>query len=165
MIEIALALSMASSAIANVKKGIEVGREFREVIGDFGKLLDCRDSIIEAQTKGGEQTIVDDATGQALNTAMMIRDINHFENWLKDQLIYSGQGDVYQNFIEERTRIRKAQAAAKKKAAAARAKRRQEIAATTELVLALVIGGVVVGVMVWFGIELILYCKAGRCGH
>lgn len=165
MIEIALALSMASSALANVKKGIEVGRQFRDVIGDFGKLLDCRDSIVEAQTQSGEQTVVDDTTGQALNTAMMIRDINHFENWLKDQLIYSGQGDVYQNFIEERTRIRKARAAAKRKAAEEAARRKQELIAALELTLALTFGAAVIGALVWGGIELLIYCKAARCGH
>lgn len=165
MIEIALALSMASSAMSNIKKGIEVGRQFRDIIGDFGQLMDARDAIVETQTKRGEQTIVDSATRQALSTAVMIRDINHFENWLKETLIYSGQGDVYQDFIEERTKIRKANAAARKAAALAEAKRRQEMRETIELTLALVLGGLVVGVLVWIGIELILYCKAARCGR
>lgn len=165
MIEIAIALSMASTAMSNIKKGIEVGKQFRDVVHEFGKLFDARDAIMEAQqAKGSDMTVVDGATGKALNTALMIRDINHFENWLKDQLIYSGQADVYEEFVAQRELIRKGNAEAKKRQQIAKKKRKDEI---DELIDVLFWGGfalLILGALMWGGIELLHHCKAIKCG-
>lgn len=165
MIEIALALSMASTAMGNIKKAIEVGKQFRDVVTEFGKLFDARDAIVEAQNaKGSGLTVIDDATGKALNTALMIRDINHFEKWLKEQLIYSGQADVYDEFVAQRELIRKSNAVAKKRQLDAAKKRKQEMDELLDIVFYGGLAGVILGALLWGGFELLDYCKAIKCG-
>lgn len=165
MIEIAIALSMASTAMSNIKKGIEVGRQFRDVVNEFGKLFDARDAIVEAQqSKGSDMTVVDDATGKALNTALMIRDINHFEKWLKEQLIYSGQADVYEEFVVQRELIRKGNAEVKKRQKIAQKKRKDEMDELLDLLFWGCLSLVILGGLLWGGFELLQHCKEIKCG-
>ena len=48
MIEIAAAISMATSAFNGIKRAVEAGREIEDVAGYFGKFFDAKESIAEA---------------------------------------------------------------------------------------------------------------------
>ena len=48
MIEIAAAVSIASSAFNGIKKAMDTGREAQDLAQTFGKFFDAKDQIIKA---------------------------------------------------------------------------------------------------------------------
>jgi hypothetical protein len=122
MIEIGLAISMASTAFNAIKKAVEVGREVEDVAGYFGKFFDARDQISEASEYGKNQPLVkklfsgQSVEAQALEITAAKYKIAAIEKELREFLIYSGQGQFYEDMMQERRSIRQArlQQAAKK---------------------------------------------------
>lgn len=122
MIEIGLAISMASTAFSAIKKAVEVGREVEDVAGYFGKFFDARDEISEASEYGKNQPLVKklfsgrSVEAQALEITAAKYKIASIEKELREFLIYSGQGQFYEDMMQERRSIRQArlQQAAKK---------------------------------------------------
>lgn len=122
MIEIGLAISMASTAFSAIKKAVEVGREVEDVAGYFGKFFDARDQISEASEYGKNQPLVkklfsgQSVEAQALEITAAKYKIASIEKELREFLIYSGQGQFYEDMMQERRSIRQArlQQAAKK---------------------------------------------------
>ena len=46
MVEVAVAMSMASSAYNAIKKGMEMGREAQDVAEFFGRWFDAKENIV-----------------------------------------------------------------------------------------------------------------------
>ena len=122
MVEIGIAISMASSAFSAIKRAVEVGREVEDVAGYFGKFFDARDQISEASEYGKNQPLVkklfsgQSVEAQALEITAAKYKIASIEKELREFLIYSGQGQFYEDMMHERRSIRQArlQQAAKK---------------------------------------------------
>ena len=58
MVEVAVAMSMASSAYNAIKKGMEMGREAQDVAEFFGKWFDAKEDIAEANQYAKNPSIV-----------------------------------------------------------------------------------------------------------
>ena len=122
MVEIGLAISMASTAFNAIKRAVEVGRDVEDVAGYFGKFFDARDQISEASEYGKNQPLVkklfsgQSVEAQALEITTAKYKIASIEKELREFLIYSGQGQFYEDMMQERRSIRQArlQQAAKK---------------------------------------------------
>jgi hypothetical protein len=122
MVEIGLAISMASTAFNAIKRAVEVGRDVEDVAGYFGKFFDARDQISEANEYGKNQPLVkklfsgQSVEAQALEITVAKYKIASIEKELREFLIYSGQGQFYEDMMQERRSIRQArlQQAAKK---------------------------------------------------
>ena len=114
MVEIGLAISMASTAFSAIKRAIEVGREVEDVAGYFGKFFDARDQISEANEYGKNQPLVkklfsgQSVEAQALEITVAKYKIASIEKELREFLIYSGQGQFYEDMMQERRSIRQA---------------------------------------------------------
>jgi hypothetical protein len=114
MVEIGLAISMASTAFSAIKRAVEVGREVEDVAGYFGKFFDARDQISEANEYGKNQPLVkklfsgQSVEAQALEITVAKYKIASIEKELREFLIYSGQGQFYEDMMQERRSIRQA---------------------------------------------------------
>ena len=114
MVEIGLAISLASTAFSAIKRAVEVGREVEDVAGYFGKFFDARDQISEANEYGKNQPLVkklfsgQSVEAQALEITVAKYKIASIEKELREFLIYSGQGQFYEDMMQERRSIRQA---------------------------------------------------------
>ena len=124
MIEIAAAISMATSAFNGIKRAVEAGREIEDVAGYFGKFFDAKESIAEANIVNSQGSKVKklfsgtSVEAQALEITAARHKTMQLEKELREFLLYSGQGQFYDDMIIERRRIRQARLdEAKRKAA------------------------------------------------
>jgi len=124
MIEIAAAISMATSAFNGIKRAVEAGREIEDVAGYFGKFFDTKESIAEANIVNSQGSKVKklfsgtSVEAQALEITAARHKTMQLEKELREFLLYSGQGQFYDDMIIERRRIRQARLdEAKRKAA------------------------------------------------
>jgi len=123
MVEIGLALSMATQAFGVIKKAVDTGREVEDVAEYFGKWFDAKDQIHEAAQYSNNQPVVNklfqgnSVEAQALEITAAKTKIERLEKELREYLIWSGQGQFYEDMMIERRRIKQARAAeAKRKA-------------------------------------------------
>lgn len=148
MIEIAAAVSMATSAFGAIKKAMETGQEVEDMIGYFGKFFDAKDQLSEANMKATTSSFIgklfngSSVEAQALEVTAARHKIMAIEKELREYLIYTGQIGFYEDMMKERRAIRLARAKAAKEAAERKAMM-IDIAAVvigTIVTLAIVIG-------------------------
>ena len=48
MVEVGMAISLASQAFSAIKKSVEMGREVEDIAGYFGKFFDAKDQLAAA---------------------------------------------------------------------------------------------------------------------
>lgn len=112
MIEIGLAISIASSAFSTIKKAVETGREIEDVAGFFGKFFDAKDNIVAAGESAKNQPFAkklfsgSSIEAQALEITAARHKVAALEKELREFLIYSGQGQFYEDMMKERRNIR-----------------------------------------------------------
>ena len=123
MIEIATAISLASSAYGAIKKAMETGQEVEDMIGYFGKFFDAKDQLSEANMKASTSSFVgklfnsSSVEAQALEVTAARHKIMAIEKELREFLLYTGQIEFYEDMMKERRAIRLARAEAAKAAA------------------------------------------------
>ena len=123
MIEIAAAVSMATSAFGAIKKAMETGQEVEDMIGYFGKFFDAKDQLSEANMKATTSSFIgklfngSSVEAQALEVTAARHKIMAIEKELREYLIYTGQIGFYEDMMKERRAIRLARAKAAKEAA------------------------------------------------
>lgn len=123
MIEIAAAVSIASSAYRGIQNAVNAGREAHDLAQTFGKFFDAKESILEAGIKNENATILGKVfAGSSIESqAMEITAAKHktlqMEKELREFLIWSGQEAFYIDMMEERKRIKRARIDAARRAA------------------------------------------------
>jgi len=123
MIEIAAAISIASSAYRGIQNAVNAGREAHDLAQTFGKFFDAKESILEAGIKNENSTILGKVfAGSSIESqAMEITAAKHktlqMEKELREFLIWSGQEAFYHDMMEERKRIKRARMEAARRAA------------------------------------------------
>jgi hypothetical protein len=123
MIEIAAAISIASSAYRGIQNAVNAGREAHDLAQTFGKFFDAKESILEAGIKNENATILGKVfAGSSIESqAMEITAAKHktmqMEKELREFLIWSGQEAFYVDMMEERKRIKRARMEAARRAA------------------------------------------------
>ena len=151
MVEIAAAMSLASSAYAGIKRAMEMGKEAQDVAQFFGRWFDAKEQIAEAGQYANNPTMVDkifkgkSVEAQALQVTSAKFKIDAMEKELRDYLLYSGQADFYEEMMKERRRIRQVRLLQAK----AKAERRAFVINMLTVGITLLVGSViVVGIMV-----------------
>ena len=114
MIEIAAAVSMATSAYSGIKRAIEMGKEAQDVASAFGKFFDAKESIAEASIEHKQGSKVKklfsgtSVEAQALEITAAKHKTMQLEKELREFLLYTGQSQFYDDMMVERRRIRQA---------------------------------------------------------
>ena len=114
MLEIGLAISAASHAVATIKKGLALHRDASELSAEFSAFYNAKDEIaqLKAQsenaTLGGKVFAKQSVEAFALEVALAQHKTKALEKTLREIFIYSGQSDIYKTMMrvrkEERTR-------------------------------------------------------------
>lgn len=146
MVEVAMALSVARSAFAGIKKAVELGREVEDVAGYFGKFFDAKDQLAEASQYEKNTPIVkklfsgSSVEAQALEITAAKHKMATLEKELREYLLYTGQVGFYEDMMKERRLIR----AARLRAAARKAENKRLMVDIIALIIGTIISGAIV---------------------
>ena len=154
-ITIGAAFAIAKSTIAGVKEAIQMGKDIQECSGDLLKFFEHRDTVakaavLEKKKPGSELT-------QAASAVFQARALRQAEKELKEQLIYSGNGDVWEaiqaeyNMIVARCKREEREAEAKTKL------KRENLAETVNILLIGFASILAAGFVGWGTLAFIMY--------
>jgi len=154
-ITISAAFALAKSTIAGVQEAIQMGKDLQECSGDLIKFFEMRDTVAKAATedKGKKRSDM----GQALDTVMQAKALRDAEKKLKEQLIYSGQGDVWEAIQAEYNMIVATRKREEREAEAAKKLKREQLAELVETIFYGLAGCLVGGLICWGTVEFISY--------
>ena len=132
-ITIGAAFAIAKSTIAGVKEAIQLGKDIQECSGDILKFFEHRDTVaraavLEKKKPGSELT-------QAAGAVFQARALRQAEKELREQLIYSGNGDVWEAIQAEYNLIVANRKRAEREAEAKAKLKRENLAETVNILL------------------------------
>lgn len=159
-ITISAAFALAKSTIAGVQEAIQMGKDLQECSGDLIKFFEMRDTVAKAATEDKGNKPRSDM-GQALDTVMQAKALRDAEKKLKEQLIYSGQGDVWEAIQAEYNMIVATRKREEREAEAAKKLKREQMAETVEMLFYGIAGCIAGGLICWGTFEFIVYKLKG----
>jgi len=143
MIEIAVALATAEAAVAGIKRAIQVGKDAHDCLGEFLQLFDARDQVQKASNEERKSKPQQSVMSEALESVIAARKIRQMEQELQQYLIWSGQGDVWNEIVQEHNSIIQKRKAAEL-AAQREAERKEQERKERALILVVIgIGGII----------------------
>ena len=155
------ALDAVNKAVELVKKASKTVDNVESLGPVLGKYFDAKAQAVAAaqQAKSSGSSM-----GKAMEIELAIEAQKDFENQLKDLFWQANKMDVWQRIKQREAamNVEAAKAAAKAKADAKRKKKEQE--EMIEIAIGVTIAVVLLGVLMWGGWELLMYCKKARCG-
>jgi hypothetical protein len=159
-ISISAAFAVAKSTIAGVQEAIKMGKDLQACSGDLIKFFEMRDTVAKAavQDKGKKPR---SDMGQALDAVMQAKALRDAEKKLKEQLIYSGQGDVWESIQAEYNLIQANRRREEREAEAAAKHKREQLAEVMEGLFYGLAGCIVGGLICWATFEFIVYKMRG----
>jgi hypothetical protein len=122
---------VAQSSVNNIKKAMALGKDIHSLTGEFIKFFNSSDTVHSASVKLKAKNVgkSDSELGAvALELAMNSKRLRDAEKELKELLIYSGNGDVWEDMLRERTRLIKERNAAEREMINKKAKQREQLA-------------------------------------
>jgi len=155
-ISISAAFAIAKSTIAGVQEAIQMGKDLQECSGDLIKFFEMRDTVAKAavQDKGKKPR---SDMGQALDTVMQAKALRDAEKKLKEQLIYSGQGDVWEAIQAEYNMIVASRKKEERDAEAAKKLKNEKMAEALNILFYGFLAVVLSGLIMWGTFEFIVY--------
>lgn len=155
------ALDAVNKAVALCKKTINTAQNIESLGPAVGKYFDAKANAIAAakaaKTTGSQR-------GKAIEIELAIDSQREFEEDLKRIFWNAGKMDTWQRIVATTAKLEAENAkaiAAEKRKAALKKKQDQE---NLEIAIAVILAVVLLGVMLWGGWELLMYCKKGYCG-
>jgi hypothetical protein len=143
-----------------VQEAIQMGKDLQECSGDLIKFFEMRDTVATAAVKDKGKKPRSDM-GQALDTVMQAKALRDAEKKLKEQLIYSGQGDVWEAIQAEYNMIVATRKREEREAEAAAKRKREKMAETVEMLFYGIAGCIAGGLICWGTFEFIVYKLKG----
>jgi len=114
MVEISIALAVASKAVATIKQGFKLQKDAVELTAYFSKFFDAKDDIAKARAEvenaslGSKVFQKQSVEAYALEVALAEHETKELEKQLRELFVYSGQADIYSRMMrirqQERTR-------------------------------------------------------------
>jgi len=160
-ISIGIAFKVAQSAVSNIKQAVQLGKDVGGLVGEFSRFFESADSIHRANTKVKHMSLIGVSSAKigkmALETAMHSDQLRKQEKELKELLIYSGNGQIWEDMLKERTRLFKARAEEERLIEEKKRKRKEELAELIMWGVGFLAAALVLGVFAW--ICLLIYAK------
>ena len=112
-ITLGIAFTAAQQSVGYIKKAIALGKDVNSLYGQFAKFFENSDKIHGANVAAqNSKSILTDGQIRAMSIeiAMQSKALRDAEKQLKELLIYSGNGDVWEQMMAERVRMYKERA-------------------------------------------------------
>jgi hypothetical protein len=157
------ALAAVSAAVNLVKKAVKTVDDVRSLGPVLGKYFDAKADavkVLEEVNKGGFKG---SNMGKAVELELAIHSAREFEEEVK-QLFFPNNMDVWHKIIARRQQMDADEKAAKRRAADAAIQARKRRKENLELWVAMTLAATVLAVLLWIGVEIMLYCREYKCG-
>jgi hypothetical protein len=158
------ALAAVSAAVNLVKKAVKTVDDVRSLGPVLGKYFDAKADavkVLEEVNKGGFKG---SNMGKAVELELAIHSAREFEEEVKG-LFFPNNMDVWEKIIARRQQMDAEDKAAKRRAADAAIQNRKKRKENLELVIAMTLASVVLAILLWIGVEILLYCREYKCGN
>jgi hypothetical protein len=150
-ISITVAIATAQQAVNTIKQARALGKDIGQLIGEFSKFFNASTEVYMASNKvRTKKATRSDAEiyKMALEIAYAAKTFRDNEKELKDILIYSGNGEVYEDMMKKRIELSKERAKAQREQEEYEKKRKKELA---EIGLAALLFVAIVAMMIPIG--------------
>ena len=115
-VSIGIAFAVAQKAVSGIKQAIALGKDVNSLYGQFSRFFENSDVVHSTNTKISSGELTDgQIRSLSIQIAMQSKALREAEKQLKELLIYTGNGDVWEEMMGERVRMYKERAAAEKK--------------------------------------------------
>lgn len=124
------AYAAAQAAVAGIKGAVALGKDINGLIGEFSKFFHMAEQVHIGATKKKIESIKksdSQIASEALEIAWASKKLREDERYLKDMLIWSGNGDVYDQMLAERIRMSKERAEIERKEEELKQKNREMV--------------------------------------
>jgi len=155
-ITIGAAFALAKSTIAGVQEAIQMGKDLQECSGNLIKFFDLH-ATVEKGANHDKAKASNSEMAQALESVMQAKALRDARKKLKEQLIYSGQGDVWESIEAEYNHIVATRKREEREAEAAEKQRRENLAETMNILFMGFLAVVLSGLIMWGTFEFIVY--------
>ena len=149
------AYATAHSAIAGIKGAIALGKDIKSIMGEIGKFYHASDIVHHAATKKRIESIRksdEDINKQAFDLAWKRKELWEQEKELRSYMFLTGNRDVWEDMMSERTRLAKERAEMERQGEEQKQKDREAIGNTIMNALLFFAGLAVIvpfGAIVW----------------
>lgn len=116
-VSITVAIATAQQAVNTIKKAKALGQDISQLIGEFSKFYNASTEVYMATNKIRTERATrsnSDIYKMSLEIAFAAKTFRDNERELKDILVYSGNGEVYQDMMQQRTLMAKERARAQR---------------------------------------------------
>jgi hypothetical protein len=155
-ITISAAFALAKSTIAGVQEAIQMGKDLHECSGDLIKFFEMQDKV----ERGANQDKIkanNSEMAQALESVTHAKALRDARKKLKEQLIYSGQGDVWEAIEAEYNHIQAERRREEREAEAAKKLKHERMAEALNIFFYGFLAIVLSGLIMWGTFEFIIY--------
>ena len=158
------ALAAVTTAVKLVKQAVKTVDDVRSLGPVLGKYFDAKADavkVLEESNKGGFKG---SNMAKAIELELAIESARQFEEEVK-QLFFPNNMDVWHKIVARRQQMDSDEKAAKRRAADAAIQARKKRKENLELWVAMTLAATVLAVLLWIGVEILLYCREYKCGN
>lgn len=158
------ALAAVSAAVNLVKKAVKTVDDVRSLGPVLGKYFDAKADavkVLEEVNKGGFKG---SNMGKAVELELAIHSAREFEEEVKG-LFFPNNMDVWEKIVARRKQMDADDKAARRRAADAAIQARKKRKENIELFVAMSLASLVLAILLWIGVEILLYCREYKCGN
>jgi hypothetical protein len=158
------ALAAVTTAVKLVKQAVKTVDDVRSLGPVLGKYFDAKADavkVLEEVNKGGFKG---SNMGKAVELELAIESARQFEEEVKG-LFFPNNMDVWEKIVARRKQMDADDKAAKRRATDAAIQARKKRKENLELAIAMTLASVVLAILLWIGVEILLYCREYKCGN
>ena len=164
MIDPFTALAAVTTAVNLVKKTIKTVDDVRSLGPVLGKYFDAKADAVKVLEEGSKSGFKGSTMGKAVELELAIESARAFEEQVKG-LFFPNNMDVWEKIVSRRAQMDADEKAQRRRAADASKQASKKRKEDNELWLAITLSAITLVLLLWGGIELLMYCKATQCGH
>jgi len=158
------ALAAVSAAVNLVKKAVKTIDDVRSLGPVLGKYFDAKADAIKVLDEGSKGGFSGSNMGKAVELELAIENARAFEEQVKG-LFFPNNMDVWEKIVNRRAQMDADDKAQRRRAADSAKQAQKQRKEDIELWTAIVLSAITLVVLLWGGIEILMYCQAVKCGN
>lgn len=164
MIDPLTALAAVTTAVNLVKKTIKTVDDVRSLGPVLGKYFDAKADAVKVLEEGSKTGFKGSNMGKAIELELAIESARQFEEQVKG-LFFPNNMDVWEKIVNRRKQMDEDDKASRRRAVDAAKQAAKQRKEDNELWLAITLSMITLILLLWGGIELLVYCKTTNCGY
>jgi hypothetical protein len=158
------ALAAVTTAVKLVKQAVKTVDDVRSLGPVLGKYFDAKADAVKVLDEANKGGFKGSNMGKAVELELAIHSAKEFEEEVK-QLFFPNNMDVWEKIVKRRQQMDADDKAAKRRATDAAIQARKRRKENLELWVAMTLAATVLAVLLWIGVEILLYCREYKCGN